>query len=307
MKTKITRRRFIQSAALATSGLTLESNLFAAKTKTASEAFSFVLLGDLHLDKLEHHDLDHLRKSDAKQLPQIERYSRITSEVTPKLFSTLQKTITDLNKNSATHAAFTIQVGDFVEGVCTSPELSKQHFDYALNFVRESKLATPFLFTKGNHEINSPGSINLYQSDLRGDQAGGESAKSLFHRFARQRAFHFLRRLRQTRLSRLDGKRFGKTHRATRFCGDSYAGGSVRRTRRMAYFCERARSRATESAAQFIRQTQSDRIERTSAQIQFDGARDERRKFFPTRPPQRDFVGGHEVGDDIAWRRELHG
>ena len=166
MKTKITRRRFIQSAALATSGLTLESNLFAAKTKTASEAFSFVLLGDLHLDKLEHHDLDHLRKSDAKQLPQIERYSRITSEVTPKLFSTLQKTITDLNKNSATHAAFTIQVGDFVEGVCTSPELSKQHFDYALNFVRESKLATPFLFTKGNHEINSPGSINLYQSDF---------------------------------------------------------------------------------------------------------------------------------------------
>jgi len=164
MKRKITRRRFIQSAALATSSLAIGSNLFAAKNE--SDSFSFVLLGDLHLDKLEHHDLDQLRKSDAKQLPQIERYSRITAEVTPKLFSTLRMTIAELNKNSVTRPAFTIQVGDLVEGVCTSPELCKQHFDYALNFVRESKLATPILFTKGNHEINSPGSVKLYQSNF---------------------------------------------------------------------------------------------------------------------------------------------
>lgn len=167
MNQKITRRRFLRTAAVATSGLAVGSNvLTGANSKNDSDRFAFVLLGDLHLDKLEHHDLPALRATDAKQLPHIEMYSRITAEMTPKLFSTVRKTIVELNKKPATRVPFTIQVGDLLQGVCRNPELSQQHYKYALDFVRQSNLGTPFLFTKGNHEINEPSGSKLYRSDI---------------------------------------------------------------------------------------------------------------------------------------------
>src|SRR5688572_3495845 len=91
MNRKITRRRFMQNAALAASGVAMGSHLLAETISRNTNAFSFVLLGDLHLDKVEHHDLERLRATEAKQLPHIEMYCRITAEMTPKLLATVRK------------------------------------------------------------------------------------------------------------------------------------------------------------------------------------------------------------------------
>lgn len=164
MKIKITRRRFIKNTALSTSGFAIGSNLLAAKNKGESDPFSFVLLGDLHLDRLEDHNLELLAKENPRKVAQIEHYCRVTSEITPSLFATVRKTIAELNKKSAAPTPFTIQLGDFVQGICSTAEVALRQNKWSLEFLKSSGVSTPFLFTKGNHEIFGTGSATAYRS-----------------------------------------------------------------------------------------------------------------------------------------------
>ena len=79
-----TRRQFIQ-AGTAAAGLTLAPPWVRAASPEGG--FSFVLLGDLHYDKLEHHDRAYLDKKYPNDLGQIRNYSRITREIMPRLFA----------------------------------------------------------------------------------------------------------------------------------------------------------------------------------------------------------------------------
>ena len=74
-----TRRQFLRT----TTAFAL-SSVARAATPPARDAFSFVLLGDLHYDKLDHHDMGWLEKNKAGDLSQIQNYSRITADITPK-------------------------------------------------------------------------------------------------------------------------------------------------------------------------------------------------------------------------------
>ncbi|MCX6955707.1 MAG: metallophosphoesterase [Verrucomicrobia bacterium] len=153
MNTPLSRRHFIRTAATAT-GLVL-----APHTRAASDArpFSFVLLGDLHYDRLEHHDLAWLDKTHPNDLSQIKNYSKLTAEIMPRLFTTLRDTIAELNRTPATRVDFVLQVGDVVEGLCGSEELSVRQNTEALAFLRDARLGVPFLFAKGNHDITGDG------------------------------------------------------------------------------------------------------------------------------------------------------
>jgi hypothetical protein len=124
--------------------------------------FSFLLLGDLHFDKLEHHDMAWVQKEKPNDIRQIENYSRISSEVTPALFRTVRETVAELNRTPTTQVAFVLQAGDVVEGLCGSEELSARQNAEALAFVRDAKLGAPFLFTKGNHDITGPGAVAAF-------------------------------------------------------------------------------------------------------------------------------------------------
>jgi hypothetical protein len=153
------RRRFLQSSAIAAGLAALPPRLRAA---TAPRGFSFVFLGDLHFDRLEHHDLAWVRKDKPNDVVQIEDYSRITREVMPAFFATLRAVVADLNRSPATPAAFVVQAGDFVEGLCGNEELSARQNREALAFVRDARLGVPFLFTKGNHDITGPGAAAAF-------------------------------------------------------------------------------------------------------------------------------------------------
>ena len=138
-----------------------------AWTRAATRApgsFSFVLLGDLHYDKLEHHDMAWVQKDKPNDVRQIENYSRITREVSPALFKTVREKVAALNSSAATRVAFVLQAGDLVEGLCGSEELSVRQNEAALAFVRDAQLGAPLLFTKGNHDITGPGAIAAFGS-----------------------------------------------------------------------------------------------------------------------------------------------
>ena len=160
MNPVLSRRQFL-SASAATAGVLLAPSW--ARGASPSAGFSFVLLGDLHFDRLEHHDMAWVRKDKPNDVAQIENYSRITREVSPLLLATVRDTIADLNK-SGPRVAFVLQAGDLVEGLCGSEELALRHNTEAVQFLREAKLGVPVLFTKGNHDITGPGAIAAFGS-----------------------------------------------------------------------------------------------------------------------------------------------
>ncbi len=150
----VTRRRFLRDSAVITTGL-VGAPTFA--TAAERDVFSFVLLGDLHLDKLSHHDLDWLAEHKAGDLSQIANYSRITAEITPKLFAAVRESVVE------SQATLVVQVGDLVEGLCGTEELAVTQNAEALAFVHDAKLGVPFVFTKGNHDVTGDGATEAFQ------------------------------------------------------------------------------------------------------------------------------------------------
>ncbi len=148
------RRTFLRTLAAA--------SLAPALSRAAEPAaFSFILLGDLHFDRLEHHDMAWLEKNKAGDLGQIRNYSRITAELMPRLFATVRETVEALRREGQT-PAFVLQVGDLVEGLCGSAELAARQNREAIAFLAEHETGLPFLFTKGNHDVTGAGANEAF-------------------------------------------------------------------------------------------------------------------------------------------------
>jgi len=159
MHPRLNRRQFLATTLAAGS---VPGVLTSARATEAARPFAFVLLGDLHLDKLEHHDPAWLEKEHVGDIRQIQNYSRIAAEITPRLFATVRETVRELDASSA-KPAFVLQVGDFVQGLCGNHALATRHHQDAIAFVREAGLGVPFLFTKGNHDVTGPGAAEAYR------------------------------------------------------------------------------------------------------------------------------------------------
>lgn len=129
----------------------------ASSTTLGSEGFSFVVLGDLHFDRLEHHDMDWLRREKPNDVRQVEKYSRITAEITPLLLAEVKARVAELPGTP-----FVLQLGDLVEGLCGTPELARKHCEDAISFFGEADLGVPMVFTKGNHDITGPGAEDAF-------------------------------------------------------------------------------------------------------------------------------------------------
>lgn len=159
------RRQFLQASLAAT--------LLPRAHAASAKPFSFVLLGDLHYDKPEHHDYAWVKEHSPDSVRQSVNYSKLTSEVMPRLFATVRETIAE-RKVANAPVSFVLQVGDLVEGVCGSEELAATQNREAIEFIRSSTLGVPFLFTKGNHDVTGPGSE--------------ESFRRVFHPFLTEQA-----------------------------------------------------------------------------------------------------------------------
>ncbi len=131
----------------------------------AAKPFSFILLGDLHFDRWEHHDRKWLEEKQVGDIRQIENYTRLTREVMPLVFDAIRTRIAAL-RLSPTPPAFVLQVGDLVEGLCGSAALSTLQNREALDFVTKSDLGIPFLFTKGNHDVTGDGAVEAFNDVL---------------------------------------------------------------------------------------------------------------------------------------------
>jgi len=153
---KITRRELLAGAA----GLACLPGAPPAFADAAG--FAFPLLGDLHFDRLTHHDMAWLEREKPNDVSQVRSYSRLTDETLPRLFPELKETIAA----SRLRVPFVVQVGDLVEGLCGTPELARRQCTEAIRFVRDANLGAPMLFTKGNHDVTGPGSVEAFADVL---------------------------------------------------------------------------------------------------------------------------------------------
>jgi len=124
--------------------------------------FDFLLLGDTHLDKMSHHDVEWLNRAKPGNIRQCRAYSRFTKETTPLLFAELRRRV-----ESNDRIRFVSQLGDFTQGNCGTLELARVHHRDAVTFVRQAKLGVPLLVTKGNHDRSGPGAPESFDAVLR--------------------------------------------------------------------------------------------------------------------------------------------
>lgn len=200
-----TRRRFLRNALHTTAALALPPAMGRAAAAEApalsAKAFSFVLLGDLHYDKLSHHDMRWLQQHKGGDLGQIHNYTRITADLTPRLFATVKETLAALSTAEDTRAAFVLQAGDLVEGLCGSAELSALQNREAIAFIEGQQLGVPLMFTKGNHDVTGDGAA--------------EAFKEVFHPFLSQQSTGFQRRAGEMNGA---GACYGIEHGGAQFC-----------------------------------------------------------------------------------------
>src|SRR5437763_738740 len=97
---KLSRRRFLQqastsAAAAAASLATFTWTHAATPFPTARKPrYAFVVLGDLHYDRMTHHDLDWVRKEKGNgDIHQIEGYCKSTEQHLPQLMKRVKQVI----------------------------------------------------------------------------------------------------------------------------------------------------------------------------------------------------------------------
>ena len=115
--------------------------------------YSIPVLGDLHYDRADCHDMEWVTANMGKDLRQIRNYTGVTETNTPELFRQVEA-------NAASRSEpvpFVIQMGDFTEGLCGSRELQGKLFRHALDAVKGT-FRRPFFLVRGNHDVTGPGS-----------------------------------------------------------------------------------------------------------------------------------------------------
>lgn len=159
----VDRRRFLGAAALA--GMAGPAAFAAQADRAGSEQpFSFLLFGDTHFDRLEHHDFEWMKQAYENDIRQVRDYSQRTLQTLPALFAAAAKRI----EKSTPAVAFAAHLGDAVEGLCGSPELALRQSREFFEFYQQQGLGVPLVVTKGNHDITGPGAKEAYQDVFLG-------------------------------------------------------------------------------------------------------------------------------------------
>lgn len=128
--------------------------LTACSCPEGNDVQKFLVLGDLHYDLIENHDLDWLAATgdDLRQVTQ--EYTMFTRNN--------WKDFTGVLAEKAADADAVLQLGDLSEGLAGTPELAVQMADSVFSAVDRIGFKAPFIMTKGNHDITGPGAKEAF-------------------------------------------------------------------------------------------------------------------------------------------------
>lgn len=129
-----------------------------ASIQSYAQKSSFIILGDLHYDLIDDHDMDYL-KTKPDDLRQVKEYTTITEENWADFMGVLQQKIQRVKPP----VKAVIQLGDLSEGLAGTEEKARQMAFNAMKAVDDAQLGVPWIIAKGNHDVTGPGSVEAFQ------------------------------------------------------------------------------------------------------------------------------------------------
>lgn len=131
---------------------------------------SFLVLGDIHYDLLEDHDMEWLRKKPDDLRQVTTEYTQFTKNNWP----TFSKYLKDKAASHKPGIKAVLQLGDLSEGLAGSEPKAAQMAQSVVNMVNSLGTTAPWIIAKGNHDITGPGApeafdkyyISMFQKQL---------------------------------------------------------------------------------------------------------------------------------------------
>jgi hypothetical protein len=123
-----------------------------------AQKISFLVLGDLHYDLLEDHDMSWLatKPDDLRQVTR--EYAVYTRNNWADFMNLLRIKV----RSSIPPVTAVIQLGDLSEGLAGTPEKARKMAANAIKAISDSKMQVPWILTKGNHDITGPGAQDAF-------------------------------------------------------------------------------------------------------------------------------------------------
>ncbi len=128
--------------------------------QSAAQQSSLIILGDLHHDRLEDHDMDWLSKK-PDDLRQVTKEYTINTRDNWSDFMDIIKHKAD-SKDLSVKAI--LQLGDLSEGLAGSNEKAGQMAMNTMKAIDSIRMPVPWIIAKGNHDITGPGAIEAFQN-----------------------------------------------------------------------------------------------------------------------------------------------
>ena len=120
---------------------------------------SLLILGDLHYDLLDDHDMDWLntKPDDLRQVT--EEYTVYTEKNWSDFMGILRQKVQTVKPS----VKAVIQLGDLSEGLAGSEEKARQMASNTMKAIDAVQMPVPWIIAKGNHDVTGPGSVEAFR------------------------------------------------------------------------------------------------------------------------------------------------
>jgi hypothetical protein len=129
------------------------------KFHSLAQKSSLVVLGDIHYDLLQDHDMAWLNTKPGDLRQVTEEYTKYTAENWNDFSTILKKRI----KSNVSTVKALIQLGDLSEGLAGTEKLASQMASNTMKAIDILQMPVPWIIAKGNHDITGPGSVKAFQ------------------------------------------------------------------------------------------------------------------------------------------------
>ena len=123
-----------------------------------AQAIRIIMLGDIHYDLLDDHDMTWLRTK-PDDLRQVTKEYTVN---TAKNWNDFVEIISKVAEEKDDTAEVILQVGDLSEGLAGSPEKAEVMASHAMEAIEKTHIHSTWLLVKGNHDITGPGAPDAF-------------------------------------------------------------------------------------------------------------------------------------------------
>jgi len=125
----------------------------------SAQKSSLIVLGDLHYDLIQDHNLEWLRNKPDDLRQVTKEYTVYTKEN----WNDFMNVIANKAKTENPPVKAVLQLGDLSEGLAGSEEKADQMASNTMKAIDNTHMPVPWIIAKGNHDVTGPGAVKAFQ------------------------------------------------------------------------------------------------------------------------------------------------